>query len=152
MARLVVLSSPSLADGFRLAGCATVVAAEATPASDAVRELAATGDVGLLLVTADLWTSLGERLRGQLERLARPVVMPIPAGVVSDGRIRAQLLGEMLQRAIGYRIELTSGSTAGGTAGSCSSRGRSPGDFGCTGERSPGMAGSRWSVPPPPWP
>lgn len=128
MARLVVLTSPSLADGFRLAGCATLVAAEGTPASDALRELAATGDVGLLLVTADLWASVGERLRGQLERLARPVVMPIPAGVVSDGRIRAQLLGEMLQRAIGYRIELSGGATAGGaTAGAARPGGSTPG-------------------------
>lgn len=124
MARLVVVTSPSLADGFRLAGCATVVAAEGATASDALRELAATADVGLLLVTADLWTSVGERLRGQLERLARPVVMPIPAGVVSDGRVRAQLLGEMLQRAIGYRIELTGAATAGGaTAGGSTSGG-----------------------------
>lgn len=106
MARLVVLTSPELADGFRLAGCATVVALPGAPASTALREAVARDDIGLLLVTADLWSSLGERLRGNLEQLARPVVLPLPTGALSDGGTRGQLLGEMLRRAIGFRIEL----------------------------------------------
>jgi vacuolar-type H+-ATPase subunit F/Vma7 len=109
MARLVVLTSPSLADGFRLAGCATVVSASGGPAATALRRLTATDDVGVLLVTADLWTSVDHRLRGTLERLARPVVAPVPAGAAGEGLTRAQLLGEMLERAIGYRIELSRG-------------------------------------------
>jgi vacuolar-type H+-ATPase subunit F/Vma7 len=109
MARLVVLTGPALADGFRLAGCATVVASPGPPAAAAVEELAAGGDVGLVLVTADLWLSVGDGVRGSLERLARPVVMPLPAGVTTEGATRGQLLGDMLQRAIGYRIELTRG-------------------------------------------
>jgi vacuolar-type H+-ATPase subunit F/Vma7 len=109
MARLVVLTTPALADGFRLAGCATVVSAPGPPASAALRELAAEDDIGLLLVTADLWASVEERLRASLEQLARPVVAPVPAGAVADGTTRGQLLGEMLQRAIGYRIELAGG-------------------------------------------
>ena len=109
MARLVVLTTPGLADGFRLAGCATVVALPGAPASAALREAVVQDDIGLLLVTADLWASVGERLRGSLEQLARPVVAPLPAGAVSDGTTGGQLLGEMLQRAIGFRIELAGG-------------------------------------------
>ncbi len=109
MARLVVLSTPSLADGFRLAGCVTLAVRPGHEAASALRGLASEGDLGLLLVTADLWASVDERLRGVLERLPRPVVLPIPAGAVTDGLTRRQLLGEMLQRAIGYRIELAGG-------------------------------------------
>lgn len=111
MARLVVVASAALADGFRLAGPATVVVRPGREAAGMLRALSTEGDIGLLLVTVDLWTSVDERLRGDLERLARPVVLPIPAGIVTDVTTRRQLLGEMLQRAIGYRIEL-----AGGTA------------------------------------
>ncbi len=106
MARLVVLTSAALADGFRLAGPATHVARPGPDAARAVRSLADEGDVGLLLVTADLWSSLEVRLRGSLERLPRPIVQVIPAGAVMDVTTRRQLLGEMLQRAIGYRVEL----------------------------------------------
>jgi vacuolar-type H+-ATPase subunit F/Vma7 len=106
MARLVVLSSPALADGFRLAGAATVVAHRGPEARRALeRLLRDEPDVGLALVTSDLWTSLGERLRATAERVGRPVVLPIPAGAVTDPATRRQVLNEMLQRAIGYRIE-----------------------------------------------
>jgi vacuolar-type H+-ATPase subunit F/Vma7 len=118
MARLVVLASPALADGFRLAGPATHTARPGPEAVRAVRSLAAESDVGLLLVTADLWASLDDRLRDTLERLPRPIVQAIPAGTVTDVTTRRQLLGEMLQRAIGYRVELAGTrpqeSTAGG--------------------------------------
>jgi vacuolar-type H+-ATPase subunit F/Vma7 len=107
------VTSAALADGFRLGGCLTIVATPGAVAAAALRDVAATGDVGLLLVTTDLWTSVEERLRGQLERLARPVVLPIPVGAVGDARARGRLLGEMLQRAVGYRIELALGGSPG---------------------------------------
>ena len=109
MARLVVIANPGLADGFRLAGSATVTARPGPEAVAAVRSVVAEGDIGLVLVTADLWHALDDQFRGVLERSARPIVLPIPAGVVTDVTTRRQLLGEMLERAIGYRIELASG-------------------------------------------
>jgi vacuolar-type H+-ATPase subunit F/Vma7 len=108
MARLVVLANPALADGFRLAGCATTQVRQGEAAL-ALRGLVSESDVGLVLVTADLWAELDDRLRGSVERLARPIVLPIPAGVVTDATTRRRMLGEMLERAIGYRVELSSG-------------------------------------------
>ena len=58
MARLVVVSSPPLADGFRLGGPATVVARPGPEAVIALRRVVDEGDVGLVLVTADLWASV----------------------------------------------------------------------------------------------
>ncbi len=110
MARLVVIATAAVADGFRLAGCSTRTA-HPTEASRTLRRVMSEGDVGLVLVTADLWEEVGERLRAAVERSARPIVLPIPAGVVTDASTRRQLLGEMLERAIGYRIELSSGSS-----------------------------------------
>jgi vacuolar-type H+-ATPase subunit F/Vma7 len=109
MARVVVLSAPGQADGYRLAGCATVVAPPGAEAAAALRHLSAATDVGVLLVGADLWSSIDERLRGEAERLARPVVMPIPAGERASRTTRTQLLGEMFQRAIGFRIQISAG-------------------------------------------
>lgn len=111
MARLVVIANPGLADGFRLAGATTVLARPGPEAATAVRSVVAEGDVGLVLVTEDLWTALDARSRGALERSAQPIVLPIPAGAVTDVSTRRQLLGEMLERAIGYRIEIASGET-----------------------------------------
>lgn len=109
MARVVILSAPSQADGYRLAGCATVVASPGTEAIASLRHIVDTADVGVLLVSADLWNSIDDRLRGEVEQLARPVVMPIPEGERTPGAAREQLLGEMFQRAIGFRIQISGG-------------------------------------------
>ena len=109
MARVVILSAPGQADGYRLAGCSTVVAPPGPEAAAALRHLITTADIGVLLVSTDLWASLDERLRGEVEQLARPVVMAIPEGERTPGAARVQLLGEMFQRAIGFRIQISHG-------------------------------------------
>jgi vacuolar-type H+-ATPase subunit F/Vma7 len=109
MARLIVVTSAPLADGFRLAGCETLLVDGRASAARTVREVASSRETGLLLITSDVWAGLDERLQGQLERLAQPVVMPIPAGAATEAGSPGRLLGEMLQRAIGYRIELGTG-------------------------------------------
>jgi vacuolar-type H+-ATPase subunit F/Vma7 len=106
MARLVVLTSYALADGFRLAGASVVVTRAGPEAGRALDTVLHEPEVGLALVTSDLWMSLSERQRTTAERLGRPIVLSIPAGVVTDLATRRQVLGEMLQRAIGYRIDL----------------------------------------------
>jgi vacuolar-type H+-ATPase subunit F/Vma7 len=105
MPRLVVVSSAGLADGFRLAGVATHVARPGVEAARVLTGVIADAEVGLALVTSDLWASLDDRLQADAERLGRPIVLPIPAGAVTDVTTRRQILGEMLERAIGYRIE-----------------------------------------------
>lgn len=109
MARLVVLSTPPLADGFRLAGVATTVARPGPGAAAALHGLVAQGDVGLVLVTADLWAALDERTRERVEHLVRPIVLQVPAGAPTDGTSRRELVSEMLRRAIGYRIQIGGG-------------------------------------------
>jgi vacuolar-type H+-ATPase subunit F/Vma7 len=112
VASLVVVASPGLADGFRLAGAATVTARPGSEAAAAVRSTIAQREAGLVLITADVWAALDARARGAFERSARPIVLRIPAGVVTDVSTRRQVLGEMLERAIGYRIELSKGDGA----------------------------------------
>ena len=109
MARLVVVTNPALADGFRLAGATTVVAQPGPGAVSMLRSLVAQEDVGLVLVTDDLWHEIPVRLRGALENLARPIVLSLPVGTRTDAAASRRLLGEMLERAIGYRIQLSSG-------------------------------------------
>jgi vacuolar-type H+-ATPase subunit F/Vma7 len=106
MARLVTLTGPALADGFRLSGVATVVARTGPEVLAALRELEADEETGLVLVSADLWAALEERTRDRFESLARPIVLVVPAGAPTDLATRRELVVEMLRRAIGYRIQL----------------------------------------------
>ena len=109
MAGLVVVSNPALADGFRLAGATTIVAAPGDEVVAALRGLVSQAEMGLVLVTDDLWGSVPPRLRGALENLAQPVVIGLSSGSQRDASVRRRLLGEMLERAIGYRVQLAGG-------------------------------------------
>jgi vacuolar-type H+-ATPase subunit F/Vma7 len=106
MARIVAVAGPSLADGFRLAGVAAVTAASGVEVRDRLQELVLEADVGLVLVTEDLWAALDERARDRFESLARPIVLTVPAGAATDLATRRELIADMLRRAIGYRIQL----------------------------------------------
>jgi vacuolar-type H+-ATPase subunit F/Vma7 len=112
MSSLVVVASPAVADGFRLAGCETHAVEPGERAAALVRALVERPDVGLLLVTADCWMAVPEGLRGALEQRDLPVVLPVPAGAAEGAPSREQLLTEMLARAIGFRIRLTTGGAA----------------------------------------
>ena len=112
--RFVVVTAPALADGFRLAGVATVVATLDGDAASAVQSLAAQEDVGLVLVTEDVWWSVPERARASLENLARPIVLGISAGAGADVVASRAMIGEALQRAIGHRIQLSGEPRPGG--------------------------------------
>ena len=111
--RLVVVTPPELADGFRLAGVATVVVGPGGDAGASVQSLAAREDVGLVLVTEDVWRSVPERARASLENLVRPIVIGIPVGIGGDIQARRAMIGEALQRAIGHRIQLSGEPPAG---------------------------------------
>ncbi len=109
MGAVVVLASPALADGFRLAGAAVLVQ-EPGPAVDAVlRAVVADPQAALVLVTADLWACLEDRACGEVEQLARPVVMAIPAAGQADPGARRALIADMVRRSIGYRVEPPAG-------------------------------------------
>lgn len=106
MAGLTVIANERLADGFRLAGVDTRVGRPGSVLRATLEAALADGELGLLVVTEDLWSTLDERTRRHLEYLPRPLVIAVPAGAVAEGAGRRELLGEMLERAIGYRLEL----------------------------------------------
>lgn len=124
MARLVVLASPGLADGFRLAG-APAFAVGPEDAAISLKRVVAEPDVGIVLVTADLWAALDEGTRDGVERLSRPLVLQVPVGELAEAVGRRAVIEEMLQRAIGYRTELA-GAAAPGVAADGAARGGEP--------------------------
>lgn len=111
MGSVVVVASPGLADGFRLAG-ASVVACDPGATSELVlRRVAGEADRAVVLVTADVWGSLDDRARGDLEQSVCPVVAVVPASAAGDPIARRGLTADMVRRSIGYRVELSGGVT-----------------------------------------
>lgn len=105
--RIVVVTSPALASGLRLAGATVLVACAEGEATELLRSLAGQPEVGLVVVTDDVWCSVPDRIRGTLQELARPIVLCVPSGDAAGLPSRRALAGEAVEQAIGHRIELT---------------------------------------------
>lgn len=107
MARLIVVTAPELATGFRLAGVRTVEAPDAERAAHAIAELERVDDVGVLAVHAPYFEALDPAVRKRLAASSRPVVVTVPDGLESEAPdARRRRLVELLQRAVGLRLRL----------------------------------------------
>ena len=108
MGRLVVLTTPEGATGFRLAGVPAESAFSTSEGARRLLDLARTGD-GLLAVHESFLAALEPADRRRLEALAEPMVVALPAGTGAAGsKARRARLTEMLRRAVGYRISFRS--------------------------------------------
>ncbi len=103
-ARLVIVTPPELAPGFRLAGVSVVTAHDPDEALGAVERLVAE-EKGVVSVYAPFLEAFAPDLRERLERSVTPVVVAFPAGVAaaSPEERRARILG-LLQQAVGYQV------------------------------------------------
>lgn len=104
MSRLVVLTTPELSLGYRLAGATAVEAETAAAAAAELDRLVETED-GVVAVHEPFFHGLDRARRTRLDALQRPLVVPLPAGggAESGGDRRERLL-QMLWQAVGYEI------------------------------------------------
>jgi len=106
MASLIVVTSPALAAGFRLAGARTVSVRDAGEAARVIAALDAE-DAGVLAIHAPYLDALPSALRRRLLAQPRPVVVAIPDGLTAeDPGQRRRRLSELLERAVGFRLRL----------------------------------------------
>ena len=114
MARLLVLTTPELAPGYRLSGVATVFSATADDAAQMLAELLRSGtERGIVAVHEPHLEALDSHLRRRLDASEEPLVVSLPAGEVEAGpsERRARLL-RMLAQTVGFRMSFRPGEDA----------------------------------------
>jgi vacuolar-type H+-ATPase subunit F/Vma7 len=104
MSRLLVLTTPELAAGYRLAGVAVLAVTSSADAATRLEQLLDHHD-GVIAVHAPYFHAFGRSLRRRLDALRAPLVVPLPAGTTDDeASDRRQRLLQMLRQAVGYEI------------------------------------------------
>lgn len=108
MSRLVILTTPDLAPGYRLAGARTLAFGSSGETAEAIEQLIAEEE-GVIAVHEPYFHALDPRFRLRLDALPRPLVVPLPAGSGAEsGTERRERLAQMLWQAIGYEITFES--------------------------------------------
>ena len=105
MAKLTVITNPSLAPGFRLAGVQVITADNSERASTVLGQLIDEGDAGIIAIDAPFLSELDYATRRRIEAMIKPVVVSLPTGTtVLPEQRRSRQIAELIRRAIGVRM------------------------------------------------
>jgi V/A-type H+-transporting ATPase subunit F len=100
--KILVIGHPEAVLGFSLAGVSGRVATNAAEVNQALDDVQASKDVGIVLVTQDVAQLIPARMEHLKLRSTIPLVVEIPAqGGVPEGQ---ESLGEIVLRAIGIKL------------------------------------------------
>ena len=110
MYKLIVLTDPDNADGFRLAG----VDVEIVDSEDQVRErlnrLLDDESSGIIAVNEGLMAAIDERTQRKIDSIYRPLVISLPLREkLAIGDDHRAYLARLIRRAIGFDITLRRG-------------------------------------------
>ena len=105
MAKLVVITHPDQAAGFRLAGVETHPAVTSVDACNRLLALLEDEEIGIVAMEQHYLDELDGRVRRRLDSSVRPIVIGVPAaGWMDSTSARRRQMAELIRRAIGVRI------------------------------------------------
>ncbi|MFA6226530.1 MAG: V-type ATP synthase subunit F [Methanoregula sp.] len=104
MYKFVVVTDRDRASGFRLAGVEVLEAGTLDEARKVIPPLLYKDDIGIVAVNEEFMLTLDEKLMDKIEKMHRPLIIPIP----SKSRVvdRRTYIERLLRKAIGYNIVL----------------------------------------------
>jgi V/A-type H+-transporting ATPase subunit F len=104
MYKFVVVTDQDRASGFRLAGVEVLEAGTMEEARKVIPPLLYKDDIGIVAVNEEFMLSLDEKLMDRIEKMHRPLIIPIPSK--SREVDRRTYIERLLRKAIGYNIVL----------------------------------------------
>ncbi|HOJ97739.1 MAG TPA: V-type ATP synthase subunit F [Methanospirillum sp.] len=106
MYKVIVITDPESATGFRLAGSDVMEAEDSLQASRVLSSLLHEEEAGIIAIGEDFLANLDKTLYEQVERCYHPVIIPIPAPRKGDEV--SGYVERLLRRAIGYNVVMRS--------------------------------------------
>jgi V/A-type H+-transporting ATPase subunit F len=102
MYKFVVVTDSDRASGFRLAGVEVFEVEDEAAARRVIPPLLYKDDIGIVAVNEDYMLALDEQLMDRIEKMHRPLIIPIPSK--SREPDRRMYIERLLRKAIGYNI------------------------------------------------
>ena len=110
MYKLVVLTDPDNADGFRLAGVDVEVAESPEEARRKIASLLDDDDSGIIAINERMVSAIDERTQRKIDSIYRPIVVSLPVReTLETGEDHRAYLSRLIRRAIGFDITLRRG-------------------------------------------
>lgn len=110
MYKVVVLTDPETAHGFRLAGVDVHEVEHINDANREINRLLEDDRTGILAVNESFLAAVDERIQQRIEATYRPIVVSLPVreklGAMGD---RKALLARLIHRAVGFDVTLRQG-------------------------------------------
>lgn len=107
MYKVVVLTDPETAPGFRLAGVDVREVKDADEARREINRLLEDDDTGILAVNEGYLAAVDDRIRRRIEATYRPIVVSLPVkeklGAIGE---RRAFLARLVHRAVGFDVTL----------------------------------------------
>ena len=110
MYKLVVLTDPDNADGFRLAGVDVQVVETKDEARRRLNDLIDDESSGIIAVNEQIMGAIDERTQKKIDSIYRPIVISLPIREqLHMGEDHRAYLSRLIRRAIGFDITLRRG-------------------------------------------
>jgi V/A-type H+/Na+-transporting ATPase subunit F len=107
MYKVVILTDPDTAHGFRLAGVDVVQAEDVDEAKGHINRLLEDDKTGILAVNEGFLAEVDDRVKDRIEATYRPIVVSLPVkeklGAVGE---RKAFLARLVHRAVGFDVTL----------------------------------------------
>ncbi len=104
MYKFVIVTDSDRAAGFRLAGAEVFEADDMEEAREKIPPLLHKDDIGIVAVNEEYMLGLDEKLMDRIEKMHRPLIIPIPSKKKEVDR--RTYIERLLRKAIGYNIVL----------------------------------------------
>lgn len=102
MYKYTIVTDPSSAAGYRLAGVDVIEVKGPDEAKKVIPPLLNADDTGIIGISEDFMSLLDRDLLATIESTYRPIIIPIPS--TSKGVPSGSYIERLLRRAIGYNI------------------------------------------------
>lgn len=107
MPKLVIITDPESAQGFRLAGVEVAEAKNPAEAQKHLISLINDDTSGIIAVSENLMGAVDEQIREKIDKIYRPIVVPIPSQKKLEmAEAHRKYLAQLIRRAVGFDIRL----------------------------------------------